>query len=185
MDLRTLAALPLSADSGWPRLLQKRPGPWQLLLQLVLPVSLVPPAVLYMVLTSPRYRPAVDTGQGGLYAFVVLISEFVSVAFASRLLRWVAGTYGLSVAGSDAYMLAALAPLPLWLATASVALPGVALSVMMPLLGLLLGCCIAFHGLVAICKPREAFAAAGIVQVVASAGLAGWGLLFALLVAML
>lgn len=184
MDLRTLAALPLSAQRGWPELLQARPGRWSLLLQLVLPVSLVPPAVLYMALTSPQCRLPVDGAHTRLFALVVLAAEFISVAVGSRMLRWVAGTYGLSVAAADALLLAALAPLPLWMSTAAAALPGIAAAVAVGFLGLVLACGTVFHGLVAICRPQEEFAAAGIVQVVASAGVAAWGLLLALLLAL-
>jgi hypothetical protein len=45
------------------------------------------------------------------------------------------------------------------------------------LAGLGLSCGMAYHGLVAMCRPREAIVAAAVVQVAAGAGLAAWGCL--------
>jgi hypothetical protein len=108
---------------------------------------------------------------------LVLLAEFVSVAVAGRLLRHIAGAYGLVLGRHDARLLAALAPLPLWGSAAGFALPGVAAPAAVLLAGLGLTCGTAYHGLVAMCQPREALVAAAVVQVAAGAGLAAWGCL--------
>lgn len=177
MDLYTLAALPLSAERGWPELLRARPGKWRLFLQIVLPLALLPPAVLYLAGTvGPR-----DFGAGshswGELSMLVLLAEFASVAVAGRLFRHIAGAYGLLLGAHDASLLAALAPLPLWSSAAGFALPGIAAPAAVLLAGLGLACGIAYHGLVAMCRPREAIVAAAVVQVAAGAGLAAWGCL--------
>jgi hypothetical protein len=179
MDLYTLAALPLSAERGWPELLRARPRWWRLFFQLMLPVALLPPLVLYLVGTS---RPAAFGAGGHPWCFlsmVVLIAEFASVAAAGRLFRHIAGAYGLVIERHDARLLAALAPLPVWVSAAGFALPGVAVPVAVSLAGLALTCGIAYHGLVAICRPREEIAAAAVVHCVAGMGLAAWGVLVA------
>ena len=125
MDFYTLAALPLSAERGWPELLRARPGWRRLFFQLVLPVALLPPAVLYLAGTV---RPGAF-GAGGHpwseLSMVVLIAEFASVAAAGRLFRQIAGAHGLVIARREARLLSALAPLPIWASAAGFALPGV------------------------------------------------------------
>jgi hypothetical protein len=185
MDLYTLAALPLSAERSWPELLRARPGWRRLFLQIVLPVSLLPPAVLYLAGTL---RPAVHGGGAFSWlalSMVVLLAEFASVAAAGRLFRQIAGAHGLVFGRRDALLLAALAPLPLWASAAGFALPGVAAPAAVSIAGLALTCGIAHHGLSAICLPREAILAAAVVQVVVGAGLAAWGVLATLLAKLL
>lgn len=184
MDIRTLAALPLSAERGWPDLLRARPGWRSLFLQLVLPVSLVPPAVLYLAGTVGSGAIGTGIRHWGALAIAVFLAEFASVAVAGPLLRQVAQTHELAIGCQDARLLATLAPLPVWASTAGVALPGVAAPAAVLLVGVVLACATAYHGLVAICHPREDFMVAAVVHVVASAGLAAWLLLAALLAAL-
>jgi hypothetical protein len=177
MDFYTLAALPLSAERGWPELLRARPGGWHLFLQIVLPVALLPPAVLYLAGTVGPPGSKAGSHPWGELSMLVLLAEFGSVALAGRLLRHIACAYALVLAPHEARLLAALAPLPLWASAAGFALPGIAAPAAVFLAGLGLSCGIAYHGLVAMCRPREAIVAAAVVQVAAGAGLATWGCL--------
>jgi hypothetical protein len=181
VDLHILIALPLSAERGWPELLSARPGWWHLFLQIVLPVSLLPPAVLYLAGTF--CPPVVGAGgrPWGELSMVVLLAEFASVVAAGRLFRQVAAVHGLILGPHESRLLAALAPLPLWASAAGFVLPGIAAPAAVLLGGLALACGIAYHGIVAICRPRETILAAAVVQVVAGAGLAAWGVLATLL----
>lgn len=188
MDFLTLASLALSAERGWPELLRERPGWLRLCLQLVLPVALVPPAVLYLAGTVPPDAAGVGGVGGepwGELSALVLLGEIASVAAAALLLRHIALAHGLRVARRDASLVALLAPLPLWAATAGVALPGVLAPTAIALAGVALACGIAYHGLVAICRPREEIVAAVVVHLVAGAGLAAWAAMAALLGVML
>lgn len=184
MDIRTLAALPLSAERGWPVLLRARPDWRSLFLQLVLPVSMVPPAVLYLAGTVGSGAAGAGFRHAGALAIAVFLAEFASVGVAGPLLRQVAHTHDLAVEHQDARLLATLAPLPVWASTAGVALPGVAAPAAVLLVGIVLSCATAYHGLVAICHPRDDLVVAAVVHVVASAGLAAWVLLAALLAAL-
>jgi hypothetical protein len=177
MDLSTLAALPLSAERGWPELLRARPRGWRLFLQLVLPVALLPPAVLYLAGTIGPSHFSAGSRPWGELSMLVLLAEFASVAVAGLLFRHIAGAYALVLGRHEARLLAALAPLPLWASAAGLALPGIAAPAAVLLTGLGLSCGIAYHGLVAMCRPREALVAAAIVQVAAGVGLAAWGCL--------
>lgn len=177
MDLSTLAALPLSAERGWPELLRARPRGWPLFLQLVLPVALLPPAVLYLAGTIGPSHFSAGSRPWGELSMLVLLAELASVAAAGRLFRHIAGAYALVLGLHEARLLAALAPLPLWASAAGFALPGMAAPAAVLLAGLGLSCGMAYHGLVAMCRPREAIVAAAVVQVAAGAGLAAWGCL--------
>lgn len=177
MNLYTLAALPLSAERGWPELLRTRPAGWRLFLQIVLPVALLPPVVLYLAGTVGPSDIRDGSHPWGELSLLVLLAEFASVAVAGQLFRHIAGAYSMVLGPHEARLLAALAPLPLWGSAAGFALPGMAAPAAVLLTGLGLSCGIAYHGLVAMCRPREAFVAAAVVQVAAGAGLAAWGCL--------
>ena len=82
MDFYTLAALPLSAERGWPELLRARPGGWHLFLQIVLPVALLPPAVLYLAGTVGPPGSKAGSHPWGELSMLVLLAEFGSVALA-------------------------------------------------------------------------------------------------------
>lgn len=179
MDLYTLAALPLSAERGWPELLRARPGWRRLFFQLVLPLSLLPPAVLYLAGTGHPGAFGAGGHPWSALCVVVLLAEFASIVAAGRLFRQIAGAHGLVLGRRDARLLAALAPLPIWASAAGVALPGVAAPLAVSLAGLVLTCGIAYHGLVAICRPRDAIVAAAVVHVVSGVGLAAWAILVA------
>ena len=178
MNLYTLAALPLSAERGWPELLRARPGGWRLFLQIVLPVALLPPVILYLAGTVGPSDIRAGSHPWGELSMLVLLAEFASVAVAGRLLRHIAGAYALVLGPHEARLIAALAPLPLWASAAGFALPGMAApAAVMGGRRPHGGTRIEGRGLVAMCRPREALVAAAVVQVAAGAGLAAWGCL--------
>ena len=177
MNLYTLAALPLSAERGWPELLRARPGGWRLFLQIVLPVALLPPVILYLAGTVGPSDIRAGSHPWGELSMLVLLAEFASVAVAGRLLRHIAGAYALVLGPHEARLIAALAPLPLWASAAGFALPGMAAPAAGMMAGLGFSCGIAYHRPLAVCRPREALVAAAVVQVAAGAGLAAWGCL--------
>src|SRR5512137_1067689 len=111
MSLLSLAKLPLSADEGWPDLVRIHPGILKVFLLLVLPLSLLPPAMLYFAGTHypDVFGPAAHRRNWALVAAVFLVAELATVTLMGWLIKRVGSTNGLAIDHHDSYLLAAIA----------------------------------------------------------------------------
>ena len=185
MNLYALSQLPLSAERGWPDLVRIRPSLARLFLFVVLPLSLVPPVMLYLAGThQPEMFPADYSRRPWLaVAAVFYIAEIATVLAMGWLTRQVALGHGLAIDRHAAFMLAALAPVPMWLSALGLLTGSFPVAVVVALAGLALSCGIVYHGVLALCRTREAVLAGGIVQSVIGAGLVAWAFLLLLALA--
>ena len=182
MSLLSLAKLPLSADEGWPDLARIHPGILKVLLLLVLPLSLLPPAMLYFAGTHyPEvFGPAARPRDWALAAAVFLVAELATFSLMGWLIRQVGATNGLAIDYHDSYLLAAIAAVPLWLSSLSLLVPNLLFNAAVSSIALALSCALLYQGLQALGRRREAVVATEIVQVVIGAGLIAWALLLVL-----
>lgn len=182
MTLLSLAKLPLSADEGWPELARHRPRITKVFLFLVLPLSLLPPAMLYLAGTHypEAFFPAMRPRNWAGVAEVCFVAEIASFAALGWLIKQMADTYALSIDYRDAYLLAALTAAPLWLASLGLLIPDLIVNAAIGVLSLGLSCALLFNGLRALGQGREEVVAASIVHVVIGAGLTAWVFVFAL-----
>jgi hypothetical protein len=179
MDLLTVSHLPFSAERGWPELARIRPGLRRVFTSLVLPMSLVPPAMLYLAGTRhPEMFPGqVGPRPWGQIAAVFFVAELASYLAMGWFIRQVAATSHLELDDHDAYLLAALAPVPMWLSSLGLLIPNLLASGLVALVGLGLSCGVTYHGVLALCRTREDVVAEGIVQTVIGAGVIAWAAL--------
>lgn len=184
MKLSTLARLPLSAEQGWPEIERLRPQLVKLFAFIVLPLSLLPPLMLYYAgSVHPEVFPPQLAGKDWTQiAGVFFLAEMATLGVMGWLIRQVALTSGLRIGYHDAYLLAAIAPIPLWLSALGLFVPSLAFNVVLSLAAFGLSCGIIYHGIEGLCHTRESVSAAGIVQVVIGAGLIAWALLLVLAV---
>jgi hypothetical protein len=179
MSLSSLYWMPLSADRGWPDLVKRHPGLVRLALTLVLPLSLVPPLMLYYAGTHHPdvFPPQIGVKAWGEVAVVFFLAEIATLAVMGWLVRQVATSHGLAIDYHDAFVVASIAPVPMWLSALGLFVPNLAFAVVVALAGLALSCGLVYHGVEALCRTREDVVAAGIAQVVIGAGLIAWVLL--------
>ena len=182
MSLMSLAKLPLSADKGWPQLARLHPGILRVFLLLVLPLSLLPPAMLYYAGT---HYPEV-LGQAARaknwteVAAIFFMAEWGTYLLMGWLIRQVGASHALTVDQRDAYLLAAIAAVPLWLSSLGLVVPNLAFNATVSTLALGLSCALLYQGLQALGRTRDEVVATGIVQIVIGAGLIAWALLLVL-----
>lgn len=179
MKLSTLSQLPFSADVGWPEIERIHPRLVKLFAFVVLPLSLLPPAML--VYAGTRYPEAFLPQAAGkdwpLIAGAFFVAEMATFLLMGWLIRQVSQANGLRIDYHDAYLLAALAPIPLWLSSLGLLVPSLGFNAVLSLAALAVSCGIIYHGVEALCHSREEVSAAGIVQAVIGAGLIAWALL--------
>lgn len=93
------------------------------------------------------------------------------------LIKAIAETNSVDIDTHDAYMLAGIAPIPLWLSSLGLLVPSLLFNAFVSLVALGLSCSIIYHGIYALCHMHEEVVAASITQTVIGAGLIAWALL--------
>ena len=179
MTLSSIYRMPLSADQGWPEVVTRHPGLVRLYLKLVLPLSLVPPLMLYYAGTQhPGMFPfQIGIKPWGEVALVFFVAEIATLGIMGWLVRQVGNSHGLAIDYHDAFVVASIAPVPMWLSALGLFVPNLVFASIVALAGLALSCGLVYHGVQALCRMREDVVAAGIAQIVIGAGLICWMLL--------
>ncbi|WP_374564718.1 YIP1 family protein [Ideonella sp.] len=182
MKLTVLAKMPWSVNEGWPELAQRHPAVLDVVASLALPLALLPPAMLYFAGTRypEAFAPLVPTKDWAAVALVFLLAEMLTFVAMGWLIKKVAQTYELHVDRHDAYLLAAITPVPLWLASLGLLIPSLIANLVLSAFALGISCALLYNGLMAWSREHESMAAVRVVHVVTSAGLAAWALLLVL-----
>lgn len=184
MDLLRLPKMAFSAEEGWPQLVKIHPTVRAVFAYVVLPLSLLPPALLYYA--GNHYGDSFVAGFAakpwGAIACAFFTAEMLTFAWMGWFIKQVAENGDLSIDYHDAYMLAAIAPIPLWISSLSLLVPDPIFNGLVSLAALVLSCGLIYQGIHALCHTREDVTAASIVYAVIGAGLAAWALLLTLIV---
>jgi hypothetical protein len=182
MNLISISKLPFSTAQGWPELERIHPGLLKMFAFIVLPLSLLPPAMLFYA--GPRYAEAFFKAAAGKdwgeIAVVFFLAELATLLGMGWLIKQVSENAGLLIDRHDAYLLAAIAPIPLWLSSLGLLVPSLSFNAGLSIVALGLSCGIIYHGIEGLCHMREEVTAAAIVQTVIGAGLSAWALLLLL-----
>jgi hypothetical protein len=182
MSLLSLSKLSMSPEYGWPELARERPSLAKVFALLVLPLSLLPPIMLYYAGT---HHPEIFPGEAGTkdwarIALVFFLAELGTLAMMGWLVRQLAETSGLAIDYHDAYLLASIAPVPMWLSALGLLVPSLAFNVVVALAATGVSCALVHRGIEGLGRTREDVTAASITQIVIGAGLVAWALLLVL-----
>jgi hypothetical protein len=102
-------------------------------------------------------------------AAVFFLAEMATFLAMGWLIKQIADTKGLSIDYHDAYLLAAVAPVPLRLSSLGLLIPALITNVVLSTMAMSLSCALLYHGLQALGREREQVVAAGMVQIVIGA----------------
>jgi hypothetical protein len=186
MNLISLSKLPFSTEQGWPELEKIHPGLLKMFAFVVLPLSLLPPGMIYYAGT--HYPESFFKGAAGSawdeIAMVFFLAEMLTFLGMGWLIKQIANSNGLKIDHHDAHLLAAIAPIPLWLSSLGLLVPSLAFNAGLSLVALGLSCGIIYHGVEGLCHTREDITAGAIVQTVIGAGLIAWALLLVIVMLM-
>ena len=184
MKISTLSRMPFSSKAAWPELAKVDSQIAKLFLLLVVPLSLLPPAMIY--LAGGHHGDAFVQGYAAKpwahIAFVFFLGEIASVTLMGWLIRQVAATWHGSISYRNAYLLAAIAPIPLWFSSLGLLVTSIALNAALSIAALGLSCALIYQGVRSLCAVAEDIEAAAVTQVVFGAGLMVWGLLLSLVI---
>jgi hypothetical protein len=182
MSMLSLSRLSMSPEYGWPELARERPSLAKVFALLVLPLSLLPPLMLYYAGT---HHPEVLPGAAGAkdwarIALTFFLAELGTLAMMGWLIRQLAETSGLAIDYHDAYLLASIAPVPMWLSALGLLVPSLPFNVVVSLAATAVSCALVHRGIEGLGHTREDVTAASITQIVIGMGLVAWALLLVL-----
>jgi Yip1 domain len=186
MNIVSISKMVVSSSAGWPELERSHPPLVSLFAYVVLPLSVLPPIMLYHAGSS--YGDAIVAGYGGKpwdsIALVFFLTEVFTLFVMGWLIRRIAEVHEVSVSSHDAYMLAGIAPIPLWLSSLGLLVPSLPFNAGLSLVALAASCGLIYHGVYALCHMHEEVSAAAITWAVMGAGLVAWALLLLIVVGM-
>lgn len=183
MNPITVIQLPFTRQAGWKELQQRQISIPTLAWLVVLPLSLLPPALLYYAGThyGDTFVAGFDERPWRYITTILFLAELLTFFVMGWLIHSVANTEEMSISYHDAYLLAALAPLPLWSSAIVLVIPSLLLNALAVLVALGISCSLIYHGLQALCERSDNdVTAMSVTYTVMAAGVLAWGLLMAI-----
>ena len=173
-------------QGGWAELGKTRPPLLKLFVALIFPLSLLPSAMLFYAGT--HYGNAMVAGYSSKpwasIALAFFVTEVLTVVLMGWLVGQVAKQHQAQLSVRDAYLIAGLAPVPLWLSSLALLVPNPLFTLVVAGLALAFSCRLVYNGVYALCQLRDGVAAAAITHTVMGANLFVWAMLLWLIVAL-
>lgn len=180
MNIASIGQATNSTSSAWGGLGKHRLSLAAVFCGLVLPLSLLPPAMLaFAAATHPLTNTSADAPWDRI-AIVFFLAEIVAVVGMGWLIEWLGTRYKIDVDTHDAYFLAAVCPVPMWLSSLALLVDNLAITVVIGLAGLWLSEVLAYRRSHALGRGKEEVLATGFASSIVSAGLIAWALLLML-----
>lgn len=129
MSPMTFPKMLFSHEQGWSWLMRVHPSAMRLYLAYALPLSLIPPAMLFYMWYryQQAWLPGISMNEALALCFVFLVAEMIMVPVMAQVIRRIGNVVGIDPPYQDAFTLAAVAPTPLWLAPLSLFVPSAVL----------------------------------------------------------
>src|SRR5690554_2509902 len=183
MNITRLLSLPFSGNGVWQDLKRLDLSVPFLAWVIVVPMSFLPPVLLYYAGT--HYGDSFISGfadkEWRFITTILFLAELLTFFVMGWLIKAVLDGHQLRVEYPDAYLLAAIAPLPLWLSSLALLVPVLAVSVAAVALGMFLSCALIYQGVRSLCQRTDNdVVAMSATYTVMAASLLAWGILMAM-----
>lgn len=176
MNVFSIPAMVFSSQHGWPEIARRRPSIVNLFLFMVLPLSCIPPAMLYYAGTNygDDFMIGYANKPWGLIASVFFIAEILSFFLMGWVIKKVANYTQSQFDHYEAFILAGIAPIPLWLSAFGLLIPNLLFNIFLAVVALACSCGLIYHGIFALQGAIDEFKAQFVTYVTISAGLITW-----------
>jgi hypothetical protein len=166
----------LSFNQGWDELIRIHPTIARMFALVVLPMSLLPPAMIYYAGGNygDIFSPGVSAGQWHIAAGIFFLAELLTVPAMAWIMHLACRANDVPAGYHECYTLAAIAPIPMWISSLVLFVPNLAVGVVVGALGLLCSLAITYRGMYALFRMREQLRAMQMATVVTGAGLLAW-----------
>lgn len=169
-----------SPTRGWSQLMQSKPSIHQLYMLHVIPLSLIPPLMVYLV--GSQYGgynvlPVLSAAELLLVGAIFFLFELVVVPLMAILVRQLAEVAEIRPSYREAFILAAVAPTPLWLAPVFLLVPSVMVNVAVVTLAMMAAAGMIFYGIPVVFEIKEKGHAILMFGALLIAGVVAWSFL--------
>lgn len=177
-------SLTAAARTAWFVFGQTHPSLLRMFLNVVLPLALLPPILLYYAGTyhGDAFMPGFSGRDWMSIAFIFLIAELATVGAMGPAIRWIAKQNGLVADRTSAYLLGFTAPIPLWLSSLSLLVPNFIFAACVGMLAFGVSCLLIYHGVSALLRVKEDVVAGSIAFGIMACGLLAWGMLLIIVI---
>ena len=183
MNLALLLRLPFQSNGAWHELQRRQLSIPFLAWVLVVPLSLLPPVLLYYAGThyGEHFMAGFPGKEWRFITTILFLAELLTFFVMGWLIHSVVAGKDLAISYDDAYLLTAIAPVPLWLSSLALLVPTLAFSVVAVMLAMGLSCTLLYHGLRALShRPDTDVEAMSATYTIMAASFLAWALLMAM-----
>lgn len=176
MNVLQIPRMIFSFSDGWDDLIRIHPSIARLFALVVLPLSLLPPAMIYHA--GGNYGEVFVRGvtpeQWHAAAGIFFLAELLTVPIMAWLIHLVARANNTTTDYHACFTLAAIAPVPMWISSLTLFMPSLTVGVVVGGLGLLCSVGLIYRGVYTLFSMREDVKALQMATVIAGAGLFMW-----------
>jgi len=179
MSLLNLFWLFVVPNKGWRRLVQSKPSMHRLFLLHVVPLSLIPPLFIYYAAGdfAGDLLPVLSSSKLLLVSIILFVVELAIVPIMGLIVRQLAEVAEIHPSYHDSFVLAAVAPTPLWLMPIFFLIPSMLLGLVVLTVALLYTASFIYYGIPAVFHIKERGHAMLLFGAVLTAGTVAWGFL--------
>jgi hypothetical protein len=191
MNTHNLPKMLYSYTEGWQDLMRVHPSVSGMLTSYVVPMSLIPPAMfLYSMLVTPgavfpALVPQISAVEALTIAVVFFFIEIGMVLLMASIIQQMGDAVDVKPAYEDAFMLAAVAPTPLWLSSLVLFIPVMWLNALVVVAAWVASAALIYHGVEPLFRLENRSKARLMGSFVLMAGVIAWAALLVVLTLML
>jgi len=176
MSLLKMPSMIFSSSGGWDELIRVPPTIARTFLRLVLPLSLLPAAMIYYAggHHGDVFIPGVSAAQWRAAAELFLVAELLTVPAMAWLIHLASRVNGVPARYRDCFTVAAIAPVPLWVSALVLFIPSAAVVAVVGVLALACSLALTYRGVYTLLRMREDLRAMQMATVLTGAGLLAW-----------
>lgn len=148
MNLTQIPALLISPRAGWQALMADRPSTNRTFSNVALPFTLLPPAMILFAsgTVGAAHFPAIEAGMWELVAAVFLVAELLAIFLMAWAFDGSVRARGGKSDMNGAFLIAAIAPLPLWISSLGLLSSSLSVATGVALLGFIASAVLIRHG---------------------------------------
>ena len=176
MNPSLMPKMVLSFHAGWDELIRIHPSISRMFALLVLPMSLLPPAMIYYAGSNygDTFSAGVSPEQWQIAAGIFFFAELLTVPAMAWIMHLVCRGNDVPANYRQCFTLAAIAPVPMWISSLVLFFPNLLVCALVGALGLLASLAITYRGMYALFHMHEELRAMQMATVVTGAGLLAW-----------
>ncbi len=179
MNPLTLFRLFFTPIRGWQDLMQSQPSMHRLYLLHVIPFALIPPVMIYVAGNNhgDLFLGLLSDSKLLIVAIAFFFVQLVVVPAMASIVRQLAEVAEAHPPYRDAFILAAVAPTPLWMAPIFLVVPDILVNIAVTSLAMMASAGFIYYGIPVVFKIREQGHALLLFGAILMAGVIAWGFL--------